>query len=55
MRDFCADHVSEARVAVVYEKPQSVIKPDYVWRRTEAWIDFPWSSQPPVVPGGLAH
>ncbi|WP_371303921.1 phosphoribosyltransferase [Nocardioides sp.] len=55
VRAFCADHVSEARVAVVYEKPQSVIKPDYVWRRTEAWIDFPWSSQPPVVPGGLAH
>lgn len=55
VRDFCADHVAEARVAVVYEKPQSVIKPDYAWRRTDAWIDFPWSSQPPVVPGGLAH
>ncbi|MDO9496830.1 MAG: hypothetical protein Q7J48_14090 [Nocardioides sp.] len=21
----------------------------YVWRRTEAWIDFPWSSLPPVT------
>jgi hypothetical protein len=22
----------------------------YVWRRTDRWIDFPWSSQPPVTP-----
>jgi hypoxanthine phosphoribosyltransferase len=55
VRAFCADHVAQARVAVVYEKPQSIIKPDYTWRRTEAWIDFPWSSLPPVVPRGLAH
>jgi hypothetical protein len=20
-----------------------------VWRRTDRWIDFPWSSQPPVT------
>jgi hypothetical protein len=24
-----------------------------VWKRTEAWINFPWSSLPPVVPGVL--
>ena len=52
---FCAGHVAEARTVVVYEKPQSVIKPDYAWRLTERWIDFPWSSLPPVVPGALAH
>jgi hypoxanthine phosphoribosyltransferase len=56
VHEFCADHVAEARTAVIYEKPQSVIKPDYVWRRTEAWIDFPWSVLPPVVAdGGLGH
>ena len=49
VRDFCAGHVTEVRTAVVYEKPQSVVRCDYVWRRTDRWIDFPWSSEPPVV------
>ncbi len=49
VRDFCADHVAEARIAVIYEKPWTVVHPDYVWRRTEAWIDFPWSAAPPLV------
>ncbi len=55
VQEFCADHVAEARVAVIYEKPHSIIKPEYVWRRTAAWIDFPWSCQPPVVGSGTAH
>ena len=49
VRAFCAGHVSGLRTAVVYEKPQSVVRCDYVWRRTDRWIDFPWSSLPPVV------
>jgi hypoxanthine phosphoribosyltransferase len=49
VHEFVAGHVAEARTAVVYAKPHSVIKPDYVWRRTERWIDFPWSVLPPVV------
>jgi hypothetical protein len=49
VRDFCADHVAEARCAVIYEKPRSAVKCEYVWRRTERWIDFPWSSLPPVA------
>ena len=48
VRDFCAGHVTEVRTAVVYEKPQSVVPCDYVWRRTDRWIDFPWSAEPPV-------
>jgi hypoxanthine phosphoribosyltransferase len=54
---FCADHVAEARTAVIYEKPWTVVHADYVWRRTDKWINFPWSSQPPLVDrrGGLAH
>jgi hypoxanthine phosphoribosyltransferase len=43
-----AEHVSEARCAVLYEKPRSVIRADYVYRRTDRWIDFPWSSEQPV-------
>jgi hypoxanthine phosphoribosyltransferase len=41
-------HVSEVRSLVLYEKTRSVVKPDYVWRRTDQWINFPWSSLPPV-------
>lgn len=55
VRAFCADHVAEARVAVIYEKSHSIVKPDYAWRRTDAWIDFPWSCQPPVAGPGSAH
>jgi len=42
--EFCAQHVSEVRTAVLYEKPHSVVRSDYVWRRTDRWIDFPWSA-----------
>jgi hypoxanthine phosphoribosyltransferase len=49
VRDFCADHVAEVRCAVIYEKPRSEVTCEYVWRRTEKWINFPWSVDPPVV------
>ncbi len=49
VKDFCAQHVAEVRCAVLYEKPRSVVKCEYVWRRTDRWVNFPWSSQPPVV------
>ena len=39
---------------MLYEKPRSVVKCDYVWRRTDLWIDFPWSDQDPVVPGRVS-
>ncbi len=48
VQEFCAGKVGEVRCAVLYEKPQSVVRCDYVWRRTDRWIDFPWSVQPPV-------
>ncbi|HEY5664688.1 MAG TPA: phosphoribosyltransferase [Ilumatobacter sp.] len=46
---FCAGKVGEVRTAVIYEKSHSVVKCDYVWKRTDLWINFPWSDQPPVV------
>jgi hypoxanthine phosphoribosyltransferase len=49
VRDFCAGKVGEVRTAVLYEKPQSVINCEYVWRRTDKWILFPWSSDDPVA------
>jgi hypoxanthine phosphoribosyltransferase len=47
--EFCAGHAREMRTAVLYEKPQSVITCDYAWRRTSRWINFPWSTEPPVT------
>ena len=49
VQSFIADHVDTVRTAVIYEKPQSVINCDYVWKHTDRWINFPWSSQDPVV------
>lgn len=47
---YFADRIAlESRVAVLYEKPRSIIACDYVWKRTDRWISFPWSSQPPLV------
>ncbi len=46
---FVKDHVDEVRTAVIYEKPRSVIRCDYVWKRTDLWINFPWSCEAPVV------
>jgi hypoxanthine phosphoribosyltransferase len=48
VKDFCAGNVGEVRCAVLYEKPQSIVRCEYVWRRTDRWIDFPWSVLPPV-------
>ena len=41
--DYCAGHALDTRVAVVYAKPHSVVTPDYAWRHTASWIEFPWS------------
>jgi uncharacterized protein len=53
VRNFIADHVADVRCAVIYEKPDSLVKCDYVWKRTDKWINFPWSTLPPVVAGTL--
>ena len=49
VQDFITVGVGDVRIAVIYEKPASIVKCDYVWRRTDRWIDFPWSDQPPVM------
>jgi len=51
VRDFCAGRVGEVRIAVLYEKSRSSVASDYVWRRTDRWITFPWSALPPVGGG----
>lgn len=49
VHDFCSERVAEVRAAVLYEKSHSLVKCDYVWKRTDQWINFPWSSETPLV------
>jgi hypoxanthine phosphoribosyltransferase len=48
VQSFCEGRVAEVRTAVLYEKTRSVVKCDYVWRRTDRWITFPWSADDPL-------
>ena len=48
VRDFCADHVADVRCAVIYQKARSEINCEYVWGRTDKWVEFPWSVDGPV-------
>jgi hypoxanthine phosphoribosyltransferase len=49
VKEFCEGRVAESRIAALYEKPHSVIHCDYVWKRTDMWINFPWSDKEPIV------
>jgi hypothetical protein len=46
--DLMKQHGADARSAVLYTKPRTILVPDYSWSQTELWITFPWSAQPPV-------
>ncbi len=48
--EHCRENVGEVRSAVLYEKSHALVKSDYVWKRTDDWINFPWSDQG-LVPG----
>ena len=50
VQEYCAATVAESRTAVIYHKPRSIITPDYVWKNTDQWIDFPWSDFPVITP-----
>jgi hypoxanthine phosphoribosyltransferase len=46
--DLLSASVAEVRSLVIYEKSRSIVKPEYVWKRTDDWINFPWSTLPAV-------
>jgi uncharacterized protein len=37
------------KTVVLYTKPHTVQEAHFTWRRTDKWINFPWSVLPPVV------
>lgn len=43
--EFVQQHVAEVRSLVIYEKSRSIIKPEYVWKRIDDWIQFPWDER----------
>lgn len=49
VHEFCQEVVAESRTAVLYEKPHSLVKCDFIWKKTDQWINFPWSTEPPIV------
>jgi len=49
VRNVIRPHVADARCAVLYQKGRSIVDCEYVWQHTDLWINFPWSSRPPVV------
>ena len=40
---------ADVRSATIYTKPGSIAMPDYSWRETSLWIDFPWSWKGSIV------
>ena len=55
VKRLCAAEAAETRCAVLYEKPRSTVRCEYVWRRTDRWITFPWSAEPPVGSAERLH
>ena len=47
--DLVRPHVAKLHSVVLYTKPRTAVIPDFSWATTDRWIDFPWSSQPPVT------
>ena len=43
------DRGADVRSAVIYTKPTTIIEPDYSFRATDLWIDFPWSAAGSVI------
>ena len=49
--DLLQAHGATVRTVTLYSKPRTILEPDYVWRKTDKWITFPWSALPPVTVG----
>jgi hypoxanthine phosphoribosyltransferase len=48
VKEFLQGKVADVKIAVLYEKPRSIVRSEYVWARTDKWIVFPWSADDPV-------
>lgn len=39
------DKGADVRSVTIYTKPSTIIQPDFAWKDTDLWINFPWSFQ----------
>jgi len=39
---------NEVKIATIYSKPWSIVKPDYCEKETRSWIVFPWEAKETV-------
>jgi hypothetical protein len=53
VESWCAKQATQCRSAGLYRKAPSVIEPDYVWRRPDRSIAFPWSWQASLTPSAM--
>ena len=37
------DKGADVRSVTIYTKPSTIIQPDFAWKDTDLWINFPWS------------
>lgn len=51
VQDELGPQVAELRTAVLYRKPRSIVRCDYVWKEVDCWIVFPWSADKPILDG----
>jgi uncharacterized protein len=49
VRQMLLDGGVDVRTVCLYAKPGTLHVPDYVWKTTDQWINFPWSTLPPVT------
>ncbi|MBO3664863.1 phosphoribosyltransferase [Microbacterium stercoris] len=47
--DLLKNQGADVRSVTIYTKPTTIIEPDYAWKATDLWIDFPWSWKGTVV------
>lgn len=40
---------AEVRSVTIYTKPTTIIEPDFAWKATDRWINFPWSADGTVA------
>ena len=40
---------ADVRSVTIYTKSSTIIQPDYAWKDTDRWINFPWSYKGTVV------
>ncbi|WP_221585796.1 phosphoribosyltransferase [Microbacterium sp. G2-8] len=43
------DKGADVRSVTIYTKPSTIIHPDFAWKDTDRWIDFPWSVHGSVI------